>query len=190
MDRAAVVDRALKILGELGLPDLTMRRLGAELGVQQSALYHHFANKQALLGAVADEIVAQSLHSPVTGEGNWADQVTASCVELRAAVLSYPDGADVVSSMFAFGLGGAKPYRHLVLQLAAAGVPRDLVPVAAHTLLHFVYGHAVAQQAHQTAARLGAIQQVEGADGEPDHAGDFARGLELVVRGIATTLSS
>ena len=31
--RADVVARALDILGEVGLPDLTMRRLGAELGV-------------------------------------------------------------------------------------------------------------------------------------------------------------
>ena len=38
---------------------LTMRRLGAELGVQPSAIYHHFANKQALLAAVADEILAR-----------------------------------------------------------------------------------------------------------------------------------
>ena len=57
--RSDVVDTALQILARVGLPDLTMRALGTELGVQQSALYHHVENKQALLGAVADEILAK-----------------------------------------------------------------------------------------------------------------------------------
>ena len=56
--REDVVGRALAVLDDHGLADLTMRRLGSELGVQPSALYHHFANKQALLAAVADEILA------------------------------------------------------------------------------------------------------------------------------------
>ena len=55
--RDDVVARALRVLDDHGLADLTMRRLGTELGVQPSALYHHFANKQALLAAVADEIL-------------------------------------------------------------------------------------------------------------------------------------
>lgn len=35
-----------------------MRRLGKKLDVQPSALYWHFPNKQALLGAIADQLVA------------------------------------------------------------------------------------------------------------------------------------
>ena len=57
--RADVVEQALGVLDTYGLADLTMRRLGSELGVQPSALYHHFANKQPLLAAVADEILAR-----------------------------------------------------------------------------------------------------------------------------------
>ncbi|MBO0842911.1 MAG: TetR family transcriptional regulator, partial [Nocardioides sp.] len=57
--REDVVERAVQVLDDLGLADLTMRRLGAELGVRPSALYHHFANKQTLLAAVADEIVSR-----------------------------------------------------------------------------------------------------------------------------------
>ena len=45
------------MLDRYGLADLTMRRLATELGVQPSALYHHFPNKQALLAAVADEVL-------------------------------------------------------------------------------------------------------------------------------------
>ncbi len=185
MDRRDVVNQALTILGAVGLPDLTMRRLGAELGVQQSALYHHFANKQSLLGAVADEILARGPETQVASGTSWQDRVGGRCRDLRAAVLAVPDGADVVSSMFAFGLGGAAPYRTLRAELARSGLPEPLVPVAARTLLYFVYGHAVAQQAHETATRLGAIGPDEGA--QPDL--DFDTGLAFVVDGLAARLA-
>lgn len=178
MDRREVVDTALNILGRLGLPDLTMRRLGTELGVQQSAIYHHFANKQQLLGAVADEILARGPHADLGDAAGWLDQVRSACLDVRAAVLAYSDGADVVSSMFAFGFGGGEAYERLLKAMGGAGLGDELTPVAARTLLHYVYGHAVAQQAAEQAARLGAIE----ADRVPD---DFGTGLDLVLAGIA-----
>lgn len=174
-----MVDKALEVLAEVGLPDLTMRRLGNELGVRQSALYHHFANKQALLGAVADEILARGPRSRGANAA-WDAQVRARCVDLRTAVLAYPDGADVVSSMFAFGLGGVAPFDALVQELAAAGLQEDLVRTSAHALLHYVYGHAVAQQTREHALRLGAIDSGRG-EGAVD---DFEVGLGLIIDGI------
>ena len=181
MDRRDVVDKALEVLGAVGLPDLTMRRLGTELGVQQSALYHHFANKQALLGAVADAILARGPQSASVAEAGWEERVRACCRDLRTAVLAYPDGADVVSSMFAFGLGGAAPFCSLERLLGEAGLTPEVAPAAARTLLHYVYGHAVSQQAREQALRLGAIPD----DGAAD---DFEVGLQLVVDGIRARL--
>ncbi len=177
MDRRDVVVKAVEILASVGLPDLTMRRIGTELGVQQSALYHHFANKQALLGAVADEIVARGPRSAVPDGAGWRTAVVTRCTDLRAALLSCPDGADVVASMFAFGIGGRAPYDDLVVMLNGH-VADDVVPAAARTLLHYVHGHAIAQQAHEQAASLGAIET-------PAVADDFTVGLTFVVDGIA-----
>lgn len=188
-----MVDRALQILTAVGLPDLTMRRLGQELGVQQSALYHHFANKQALLGAVADEILARGPRTDRDGM-TWEQVVRTACEDLRAAVLAFPDGADVVQSMTAFGLGGQAAHDDLRAALEAGGVPAGTVGVAARTLVHYVYGHAVAQQARETATRLGAIPDgtpPPGAAGSGTVADDedFARGLDLVVSGVAATVA-
>ena len=52
-----VVDAATTLLDNYGIADLTMRRLARELSVSPGALYWHFANKQELLGAVADRIL-------------------------------------------------------------------------------------------------------------------------------------
>lgn len=180
--RADVVARALDILGQVGLPALTMRRLGAELGVQPSAIYHHFPNKQALLGAVADEIIARGPRGEAAADAPWDAQARVRCAELREAVLAYQDGADVVASMWAFGLGGQAPYDDLVTVLEGEGLAGDLPRTAARTLLHFVYGHAIDEQAHAQAARLGVI------DSPPRGQDDFEAGLAIVVAGIASRL--
>ena len=53
-----VVDAALSVLDRVGLPDLSMRRLAEDLGVQPSALYWHVASKQELLAAVSARILS------------------------------------------------------------------------------------------------------------------------------------
>ena len=120
--RSDVVDTALQILARVGLPDLTMRALGTELGVQQSALYHHVENKQALLGAVADEILARGPRRRGRKDDSWQDRVRRRCEDLHAAVTAYPDGADVVMSMWAFGMGGEAAFaelRELLTEIAS-----------------------------------------------------------------------
>jgi TetR/AcrR family tetracycline transcriptional repressor len=173
---ADVVERALAVLDTWGLADLTMRRLGAELGVQPSALYHHFANKQLLLAAVADEVLARGPHrTPADG---WDERVTAICVDLRDALLAYRDGAELVATAYSFGLGAAAPYDDLVAALTDADLDPALVPTAARTLLHFVFGHVTDEQTHLQAGSAGAIE-----DG-PLTESDFAVGLGIVLDGL------
>lgn len=174
--RTAIVDRALSVLDTYGLADLTMRRLAAELGLQPSALYHHFANKQTLLAAVADEVLARGRRGPRSGA--WDERVSAVCVELRDAMLAYRDGADVVSTVHAFGLGARAPYDELVEALDDGGFDEDLARTAARTLLHYVFGHTGEEQTHLQAGSVGAID-----DGPRDHS-DFELGLALVMDGV------
>lgn len=53
--RRALLQAAVKTLQKQGFNALTLRAVGAELGVSRTALYRHFADKSALLTAVAAE---------------------------------------------------------------------------------------------------------------------------------------
>ncbi len=57
--RAAALSLGLRKLAEQEVPDLGLRELARELGVSATALYRHFANKDALLDALAAEGVRQ-----------------------------------------------------------------------------------------------------------------------------------
>ena len=173
--REDVVRRALHVLDTYGLADLTMRRLARDLDVQPSALYHHFVNKQTLLGAVADEIVARGPR-PVAA-GPWQERARSICACLRDACLAYRDGAEVVATVRAFGLGADGPYDALVAVLRGQC---DDPEVAARALIIFVLGHTMDEQAYLQAGSAGAI------DGPPREASDFDRGLAIFLRGLAT----
>ena len=53
--RRALLDEALATIRDEGVEGVTLREIGARVGVSRTALYRHFADKRALLTAVATE---------------------------------------------------------------------------------------------------------------------------------------
>lgn len=53
--RRGLLDEAVATIRRDGVDGLTLRDIGARLGVSRTALYRHFADKRALLAAVATE---------------------------------------------------------------------------------------------------------------------------------------
>jgi len=58
LERGRIVAAALSIVDREGLKALSMRRLGAELGVDPMAVYYYLPNKQALLDAIVEAVMA------------------------------------------------------------------------------------------------------------------------------------
>jgi len=94
IDRDGIVDEALTLLNEVGMDKLTTRKLAERLGVQQPALYWHFANKSALLDAINSEMLARYHIHRVPGPGeSWVDFTLATARSMRKTLLSVRDGA-------------------------------------------------------------------------------------------------
>jgi len=185
--RADVLAHAVELLDTHGLAALTMRRLGTELGVQPSAIYHHFENKQTLLAAVADEILARGPaggQEGAPGPDERTDQLRGVCRRLRESMLAVTDGADVVATAWAFGLGAQGPARELERVLTDAGAADELVAVASRTLLHYVFGHTFEEQTARQAISAGAV------DRPVDSIPDFDLGLGLVLDGLRGRLGA
>jgi AcrR family transcriptional regulator len=79
---------ALELVDRDGLDKLSMRRLAAELGVEAMSLYHHVADK----GAVLDGVVATVLDEMRLPEaGPWDERALVVLSELRRVVLAHPN---------------------------------------------------------------------------------------------------
>lgn len=176
-----VVDAATAILDDYGIADLTMRRLARELNVSPGALYWHVANKQELLGAVADRIL-----EPV-GEvdGDWTARIDGICLRLRDALLSHTDGAELVSASFAAGQSAVMHAVVTRLETAAAeaGVSAENAGLAARTVVYYVLGFTVDEQSRRQWDSAGALPDDQSVLGV-DHDRRFAFGLQVLIDGL------
>lgn len=178
-----VVNAATAILDNYGIGDLTMRRLARELGVSPGALYWHFANKQELLGAVADHILQPARID--AGQLAWRDRVQATCTALREALLSHTDGAELVSSSFAAGQSTAVGaiVRQLAEAAGEAGVAVDDAELAARTVMYYVLGFTVDEQSRLQWDAAGALTDEQSVL-VSDTNRQFVFGLQLLVDGL------
>jgi AcrR family transcriptional regulator len=59
LSRERILDAALALADAEGVEGLTMRRLAAELGVEAMTIYYHVPNKDAILDALVERVIAE-----------------------------------------------------------------------------------------------------------------------------------
>lgn len=115
---------------------LTMRRIAARLGCDPMAIYRHFANRETLLDAVADLVLAE-VADPDPGEP-WERQVTTTAHAIRAAALRHPGIAGHIASRPPVGEQGQRIGAALLAALTAAGMPSPAAVQVLQTLIAYL----------------------------------------------------
>jgi AcrR family transcriptional regulator len=198
LKRADVVTGALALLDTDGLDGLTMRKLGALLGVQAGGIYWHFTNKEALLRAMADRIVGEITATPLA-PGPWDTQLAEIAYRMRRALLSHRDGARVVAGTYVVEPNTVRGGEAAMRILTDAGFPVDRAGWVIFTAMYYVLGYTIEEQAQlaegdweQRGADLPdtdlsrAMNSVVKAD--PDER--FGYGLELFLDGVRLRLAA
>jgi AcrR family transcriptional regulator len=89
LDRERILDAAEAIARSEGVGKLTMRRIGAELGTDPTAVYRHFRNKQELLVHLADRLFGTAI--PIDPALSWREQLKAEFRHAMYRYRSHPD---------------------------------------------------------------------------------------------------
>ena len=97
IDPAEAIAKALEIIDRDGAEALSIRKLGAELGVNGASLYHHFKDKEAILQGDR-RLVLNETGALLRASKNatWQDYVTRSIGRYRAALLRHPNTAPLM----------------------------------------------------------------------------------------------
>ncbi|MFI7349692.1 TetR/AcrR family transcriptional regulator [Streptomyces sp. NPDC049936] len=84
-----IVTAALELVEAPGSSAFTVRRLGEALGCDPSAVYRYFANTDAVLLAVADRLIGDSLDGFTPGE-DWVASLRDFGTRVHRSVLRHP----------------------------------------------------------------------------------------------------
>jgi len=123
LSREVLVAAALEIADREGLEALSMRRLGAELGVDPTAAYRHFPDKKTLLAGVV-EAVLTGADVETDPAAPWQDQFREVALAYRRALLAHsPAVARLAATTPLNSLESLRIVEHAVAVLAAADVP-------------------------------------------------------------------
>jgi AcrR family transcriptional regulator len=94
LERAQVVDTAVRLMDSHGVDWLSMRRLAAALGVSATALYWHVGSKEGLWSA-ALETVMDSVVVEDDPALSWQDRVRRFLHAVRSQLLAHPSALEL-----------------------------------------------------------------------------------------------
>jgi TetR/AcrR family transcriptional regulator, tetracycline repressor protein len=191
----AIVEAALEIADADGPQAVSMRRVGARLGVAAMALYRHIANKDALLELMADHVLAELPHPDPSAD--WRDEMMRFWTAFHDLLLEHPAVAYVMLDMPVAGNELAVRGELVLASLIDGGLDEASAAEALTSLTWYTVGGALYAigRSNPKHVNLGARLALLSPDefpsvrrAAPHFAADtsreyFIRGLEHLIRG-------
>jgi AcrR family transcriptional regulator len=123
LQREVIVSTALALVDREGLQALSMRRLGAALGVDPMAVYYHLPSKQALLDAIVEAVMA-GIDLSVDNPADAPEQrILCAAGAYRDALLAHANALPIVLAHGPATPAAMRPVERLIGILRDAGLP-------------------------------------------------------------------
>ena len=141
LTRDAILDAAIEVLDRHGFDGLSMRRLGAMLGVEAMSIYNHIPSKAELLDGIHERILL-SLDPPKQTR-SWQAFVRHQALALHRALHAHPHAIPLFATRPAATPGAIKQLdRYLEVLLEAGFKPVDALSIV-QLVAQLVVGHAM-----------------------------------------------
>jgi AcrR family transcriptional regulator len=201
LDRQGILQAALRLVDAEGIDALSMRRLGAELGVEAMSLYYYVPSKLALTQGLA-EIALGELRLPHSGlaADDWPAALREAARSFRSLGFAHPNVFPLLAKIGLDNPAAYPPTEAVLALLRSAGFDEPLAFTAFSSIKSYVVGHVLwilgdaligqrqhvpiqephfAEQYPQLAAYLPYI-------GDCDENVEFERGLDVLIAGLQT----
>jgi TetR/AcrR family tetracycline transcriptional repressor len=122
LSRERIVRAALDIVDREGLPALSMRRLGTELGANPMAAYYHIPNKSALLDAIVEAVMAEIDLDRVDPSASPEERIMYAARAYRDVLLAHVNALPIILSRGPSTTEAMRPVELLIGILRDAGL--------------------------------------------------------------------
>jgi TetR/AcrR family tetracycline transcriptional repressor len=205
INREMVTRAGLKLLNEIGLEDLTLRRLGVELNVQAATIYWHFKSKEELLNEMATTVLTDGAANlqPRRRSSGWKVWASTYGEGLRKTLMAYRDGARMVSGTRLTNTEPLRVTEAIAAQLVDCGFSLRATVVLLSTVYNFTLSFVMEEQAvFPTPGQRSPLYSLEARNARLDPAAfpyyrqatsilfdrydrRYKEGLELILKGAA-----
>jgi TetR/AcrR family tetracycline transcriptional repressor len=192
-----VLRAAVDLVERDGLEALSMRRLGAVLGVEAMSVYHYVENKDALLDGLVETVVADMDLSWAEPSGPWQERLKDGYRTYRGLAHRYPEVFPLIGRPAGRTIAAMRPVEAFLSVLRQAGFSPRAALRAHRTLSSFVYGYAISElrgvaleaSAEQSTGQaewqsLPSLARVLPEAKGVDHDQEFEEGLDIIVSGL------
>jgi AcrR family transcriptional regulator len=141
LSRERVIVEAVALADENGIGTLTMRRLADRLYVEPMSLYHHVANKDAILDGMVDVVFGEiALPSP---PAEWKTAMRERAASARDVLRRHPWAISLMQSRLTPGPATLRHHNAVIGCLREAGFTIDLAAHAFSAIDSYLYGFAM-----------------------------------------------
>jgi AcrR family transcriptional regulator len=141
LTRQRVLRAAVDLADRGGAGSLSMRKLAQELGVEAMSLYHHVANKDAILDGIVD-VVFSEIELP-SGATSWKAAMRQRATSAREALRRHPWATALMESRSTPGPATLRHHDAVLGILRNAGFSIELAAHAYSVLDSYIYGFAL-----------------------------------------------
>ncbi|WP_066934992.1 TetR family transcriptional regulator [Microtetraspora fusca] len=145
LSKEKIITAALAVIDQEGLEGLSMRRVGALLGVEGMALYRHVPNKSAMLAAVVDHLTAQAATADLPVGTFWTEALVDFGHRYRAVLLRHPSAVPLLATHPVSPAAAETLLAPILAAVDRADTGIEQIQFAFQSVAVFVLGHALAQ---------------------------------------------
>jgi len=150
--RDSLIRAALRIVDDGGLSALSMRRLGAELGVDPMTAYRHLPNKEALLDGLVEAVVTE-IDLGVDPGLPWQGQLRRLIDANLAVLLAHPNVLPLIAQRPLTTPESLRLVEKALVIMDGAGIPRHEALLAINVMGFMITAQALAMSASVTDSR-------------------------------------
>lgn len=140
-----ILDGAITLIERDGPASLSMRRLGAELGVEGMAIYHHFQGREELLAAIGDRLL-EPLDELELGD-DWREACRRFATALRDIAVDWPATFQLLGLQPLDTPAGLAPVERLLGVLVGVGFGAAEALATYRATVSYARGYALAEAA-------------------------------------------
>jgi len=152
LSRDVVIQAAIKLADEVGIEALSMRKLAENLKVEAMSLYNHVKNKEDLLDAMVDEVVAQ-MYLPDCGPDSdkyWRQELAQACLSSHTVLMKHPWASMLLVSRPAVGSAKMAHFNAIQGCFVHAGFSPQVADQARHVMESHLYGFTLQKLLYPT----------------------------------------